>query len=814
MKFQNSLRRCFIKEPFFRVGVDGLMLAFAGGIRIKSMQPAPPDAPRTTLLPSLEGLLRFLPQTAEPTDRRVAIVGTFPPRRCGIATFTADVQRSLNLLDGWACELVPILDDDEALADETALCRIRQHVQSDYRKAADRLNHLGIDVVSIQHEFGIFGGIDGAYILDLIDRLTAPVVITMHTVIETPTLGQRHVVAALLRRADQVIVMAQKGADLLGEVYGADPAKVTICPHGTPDRPFSRPDRFKAHLDLSPHKVLLTFGLLSPGKGLETLIGAMLQIVATHPDAIYVVLGATHPNLKRVDGEAYRDGLIKLANDLGVAKHIRFVDAFVDDALLLTYLSAADIYVTPYLNKAQVTSGTLAYAIALGKPVVSTPFWHATEWVDDSCGALVDFGDSAGFAAVITRLLADPAQLLAAGQSAYAKGRATIWERSAEAYAAAFQTAIGRRQDRHLAAPLLTDQSLPSLLAVQRVTDACGIMQHASYGIDNRAHGYCIDDAVRALILIQRFRKLGHKYHTLDHLERTYAAFIQHAWNPDTERFRNFMGYDRTWLEAEGSADSNGRTFWALGETACHAEQEQVRLWALALAKQTGQSIAALTSLRAQCFAILGGVSLLQAEPHNLSAYDLVVSHAEGLMERFETHAAPSWQWLEPSLSYDNARIPQALIAAGVCLARPDLLATGLKSLAWLDSVQKAPNGFFRAVGSSTPQLAFAPPRLLDQQPIEACATIDAALAAYEATKQSKWLIMAQTAHAWFFGENDNGLPLSDQQGGCFDGLTETGVNRNQGAESILALQMANCEMARVTGLTAVKPERPIGLSM
>ena len=778
------------------------------------MQPAPPEAPRTTILPSLEGLLRFLPQTAEPTDRRVAIVGTFPPRRCGIATFTADVRRSLNLLDGWACDLVRILDDDESLSDEPALCRIRQHVQTDYRKAADRLNHLGTDVVSIQHEFGIFGGIDGAYILDLIDRLTAPVVITMHTVIETPTQGQRHVVAALLRRADQVIVMAKKGADLLNDVYGADPAKVTICPHGTPDRPFVRPDSFKASLGLSPYKVLLTFGLLSPGKGLETLIAAMPQIVVTHPDALYVILGATHPNLKRVDGEAYRDGLIRLAEDLGVAEHIRFVDAFVDNALLMTYLSAADIYVTPYLNRAQVTSGTLAYAIALGKPVISTPFWHATEWVDETCGALVDFGDSAGFAAVISRLLEDPERLLAAGRSAYAKGRTTIWERSAEAYAAAFQTAISRCQETHVAAPRLHDQSLPTLLGVQRVTDACGIMQHASYGIDNRAHGYCIDDAVRALILIQRFRQLGHKNHTLDHLERTYAAFVQHAWNPNTQAFRNFMGYDRTWLEPEGSPDSNGRTFWALGETACYAEHEQVRLWAIALAKEVGLSAATLGSLRAQCFTILGAVSLLHGEPHNLAVYDMLVQHAEGLLARFETHSAPTWQWLEPSLSYDNARIPQALIVAGVSLSRPDMLSIGLKTLAWLDTIQKAPNGFFRAVGSSTPATAFAPPRLLDQQPIEACATIDAALAAYAATKQSKWLIMAQTAHAWFFGENDNGLPLSDQRGGCFDGLTETGVNRNQGAESILARQMANCAMARVTIVGNNPAATPIGLSM
>ena len=764
--------------------------------------------------PSLEGMLRFLPKTMDNGDRHIALIGTVPPRQCGIATFTADVQRSLALMEGWTCDIVPIVEDSATLDPSIGSMCIRQFERGDYQRAADRLNHLGVDVVSIQHEFGIFGGHDGSYILDLMDRLTCQVVVTMHTVIETPTRGQRLVISAILRRADHIIVMAQKGASILEEVYGAQLSKVTVCPHGTPDRPFCATDGFKGELDLEGHQVLLTFGLLSPGKGLETMIGAMPAIVKANPQAVYVILGATHPNLKKIAGEAYRQSLMDLAKGLGVEGHIRFVDAFVDEDLLLTYLGAADIYVTPYLNEAQVTSGTLAYAIALGKPVVSTPFWHALEWVDETTGALVAFGDMAGFSSIINALLSDPDRLLAASKAAYEKGRQTIWARSAETYLDAFRAAIELRGEAPIAFGTKLNQESPSLFAVQRATDSCGIIQHSTYGIDHRSHGYCIDDNVRALILIQRFRQLGHKNHMLDELERLYGAFVQHAWNPNTQRFRNFMGYDRSWCEDIGSEDSNGRAFWALGTTARCAADPQIRLWAAELAKQVYPAMLHLGSLRAQCFVILGAVAFLQRDPDDYSAQAVLIDFADNLMARFKAEAAPNWVWLEPMLSYDNARLPQALIEAGVSLARPDILEAGLASLNWLATIQRTSSGLFRAVGSSTPSLYYAPPTVYDQQPIEACATIDAALSAFVATKQAKFLTMAQTAYGWFFGENENGLPLTDYQGGCFDGLTPLGVNRNQGAESILALQMSNAAMAFVSTLGTSAPKQRLGLHM
>jgi glycosyltransferase involved in cell wall biosynthesis len=757
-------------------------------------------------------LRHFLPQLVSNKLRRVALVGTLPPRRCGIATFTADVQSSLNDTHGWQCDVVGIVDDEHTFDRKTALLGIRQYEPQDYKLAASRLNNLGIDVVSIQHEFGIFGGPDGDFILDFMAALRCPCVVTLHTVIEKPTLGQRLVIAAILRLSASVIVMAQKGLELLVEVYGANADQVTVCPHGAPDCAQAVSDDYKAELGLSNSKVLLTFGLLSPGKGLETMIAAMPEIVASNPDALYVILGATHPHLKKRNGEAYRESLVKQATKLGVLDNVKFVDSFVDFPLLLNYLAAADIYVTPYMNEAQVTSGTLAYAIALGKPVVSTPFWHATEVVDETSGALVNFGDASGFSGAICDLLSDPAKLMQAGNIAYKRGRATIWSRSAERYIATFEAALTAREEApHQFTQVIVDKQ-PRLDAVMRATDSCGIYQHSSYGVANRAHGYCIDDNVRGLILIQRLWKLGAKGGHIDHLERTFAAFIQYAWNPETRRFRNFMSYDRSWLEAIGSDDSNGRAFWALGDTALLASDPEMRLWASEMAKEIARPMDELKSLRARCFAILGAASLIKSGYDSIQAQEILIASAENLMARYEAYRHQNWMWFEPSLSYDNARLPQALIVASQVARRPDWLAVGLESLAWLGTIQTAPNGYFRAVGSATLSKRYAPPTPFDQQPIEACATIDAALAAFEATGHAKWMTMAKAAHAWFYGENDLGLSLSDKNGGCFDGLCPNGLNRNQGGESILALQMANAAMAHARIAQLPQDRRLVGL--
>lgn len=744
-----------------------------------------------------ETLARCLPSVLHSPVMRVALVGPLPPRRCGLATFTADVKASLVGLSGWRCDVVAVVDDDNPFDGTRALMGIRQQEPSDYTRAAERLNHSGVDVVSLQHEFGIYGGADGEYVTRFLTALRVPVVTTLHTVLEHPSLNQRLIMAAILRHSAQVIVMARKGAEILTHVYGADPEKLSVCAHGAPDRPLAPSEGFKEELGLADHQVLLTFGLLSRGKGLETMIAAMPAIVRAHPKAIYVILGATHPHMIKQSGETYREGLMAMAETLGVRDNVRFIDAFVDLPLLLSYLGAADIYVTPYMNEAQVTSGTLAYAVALGKPVVSTPYWHAKELVDERSGALVGFGDAEGFSKAIRALLDDPKMLSAAGAIAWGRGRSTIWARSADHYARSFEAVTTRHAPNVEVAAHEAASSRPDLRRVAQVTDSCGILQHSSYGVANRAHGYCVDDNARGLILVQRWRAQGLADERLDSLERTYAAFLQHAWNPDSGHFRNFMGYDRSWLEDAGSEDSNGRVCWALGEVARQAVDPDMRIWAQELAKQAFASFAALTSLRARCFAILGADGFLAVDPRHALARQVLSEAAENLMERIETHGHETWVWFEPSLSYDNARLPQALLVAGQALRRPDMIDAGLRSLSWLDGIQRASGGVFRPVGSRTPSVPYAPPANHDQQPLEAAATVDAALAAFDISRHPTWLRMARTALAWFHGGNDCGLALSDGTGGCFDGLRPNGLNLNQGAESILALQMASAAMAR-----------------
>jgi glycosyltransferase involved in cell wall biosynthesis len=752
---------------------------------------------------------------------RFAVVGTLPPKRCGIANFTADVRASLLAARPRArCLSVAIVDgpdDTPPGGHDAETIVIRRDDLDDHRRAAERLNAAGVEVVNIQHEFGIFGGVAGDHVLTLVAALKCPVIVTLHTVLQDPDPDQRRVTQALLRMAAGVIVMADKGARLLMDVHGASADRLVICPHGTPDRPYVDPETVKPRFGWQGRRVLMTFGLLSPGKGLETMIEALPRIVGPAPDALYVIVGATHPELRRREGEAYRRSLIARAARLGVEEHVRFVDEYLEVEPLLDHLSACDVYVTPYLNPVQITSGTLAYAIALGKPVISTPYWHAAEAVRSNMGHLVPFADAEAMARAALALLTDPARLETCSRNAYAVGRGMIWSQSAKRYLAAFddarhQAASGprRRPARITGRP---PNAEPTLEPVARMSDDCGMLQHGAFTVMDRHHGYCVDDNARALILTQRLRALGRGGRELDRWEGVYAAFLNHAWSASAGAFRNFMGYDRRWLEEAGSHDSNARCLWALGEVA--AANPGLRDWALSLSRAARPTVTAMRSLRAMAFRILGAVRLLGlARADGGEAGDaraMLERDAEDLHAFFRAHARPGWHWFEPRLTYDNARLPQALIEAGRALDKDEMIADGLTALAWLCAVQKHPSGVFCPVGSDFREEPFARPATFDQQPLEAWATVDACIAARALDPGGRWLDEAHLAHVWFFGENVLGLPLADERGGCHDGLTPNGLNRNQGAESALALQLANAAMARLATSRAWSgPSSPI----
>ncbi|UAK26469.1 glycosyltransferase family 4 protein [Sphingomonas nostoxanthinifaciens] len=670
-------------------------------------------------------------------------------------------------------------------------CEIRQEELADYRIAAQRINSSGADVVLVQHEYGIFGGHAGLLLLKLLDRVEAPVVVTLHTVLEQPNGDQRAVIEALARRASKLIVMAEKGREILCRVHGIPGSRIAVVPHGVPDRPLASTEAMKTRFGFSGRRVLLTFGLLSPNKGIETLIRAMPSIVARHPDALYVVLGATHPHLVAREGEAYRESLMALAEELGVGGAVVFIDGFLEQEALLDYLQSADIYVTPYLTETQITSGTLSYAVALGRPVVSTPYWHASELLADGLGTLVPFGDSTGFASAINAMLDDPAALETIGSRAYAVGRSMVWQKLAEAYLAICEEAVAKRPVR-LRPDRRAERAAtpPRLDAIERMTDSCGMIQHGIFAIPDRNHGYCVDDNCRALMLMHRVT--GADATRADALAKVYASFVQHAWNGERGRFRNFMAFDRSWLEAEGSEDSFGRSLWSIGVTAAEARALDLRRWAMHLFDQVAPHALELGSPRTWAFALLGADAVLRAYRDHPLARRLVADFGERLLAQLRANRREEWNWFEPVLAYDNARLPEALMRAGDLLGNQAMLDEGLAALDWLDGKQTNAEGQFRAVGTDSFGRPYAQPFPYDQQPLEAWATVDAALFAHEITGQPRWLQVAWRGHDWYLGENDLDLPMTTQDdGGCFDGLMSDRVNLNQGAESILAYQFA-----------------------
>lgn len=716
--------------------------------------------------------------------RHLALLGNALPRKCGLATYTSHVADALRALypnmtvDHYA------MDDGTGVFYPGSIHTIDEDLLDDYQAAAHRIEASGAEAIWLQHEFGIFGGTAGSHILELIGATDLPLILTLHTVLDQPDEGQEVVLKRLIARADRVIVMSSTGAEILKRRYGVSDDRLRTIPHGVPDRPLVDPDRLKARFGWQGRKVLMTFGLLAPNKGIRHMIEAMPAIVREHPEALYEVVGATHPNLVRNEGERHRRMLMDAARDLGVEDHVHFTDRFVEQQELLDMLQAADIYVTPYLNMAQVTSGTLSYAFAVGKPIIATPYVHAREILGEGHGVLVPPSDSAALTVAALDLLDDDDLRGEIGRAAYEDGRAMLWPRVVEQSLAKLP-AKPRLVASHAAIP--RPAALP-LNAIERMSDSIGMMQHAVYSVPDRDHGYCIDDNARALMTMVR---RGDDRRAAS-LASAYAAFIQHGWNPAERRFRNFMGYDRRWLEDCGSEDSNGRTIWALGMTAARSPWPELRDWARKLFDETAPIALEFTALRARAFAGLGGFEVLaRREDHEL-ARSLLREAGEQLLRSHEQYAKDDWNWFEPSLAYDNGRLPEVLIRAGQSLGDKRMVTVGLSTLEWLRDRQSSPRGTFRPVGCKSFCRPYAAPLAFDQQPLEATATVDAAAAAFQVSREPKWQQMAQDAFAWFFGSNDAAMPMAiAADGSCFDGLMATGINRNQGAESILSLHLA-----------------------
>lgn len=736
---------------------------------------------------------------------KIAFVGDHLPRKCGIATFTSDLLAAVaTAYPQSQCLCVSVNDiGGDYEYPEVVRFEIEEQDLPSYLRAADFLNITNVDIVCLQHEFGIFGGHAGGHIVAFLRELRMPVVTTLHTVLREPRADQRRVMQELISLSTRLVVMAERGRQMLQEIYHAPPAKIDLIPHGIPDVGFVDPTYFKDQFGVEGRIVLLTFGLLSPNKGIEQVLNALPSIVKEFPDVVYIVLGATHPNELREHGEAYRLSLEILARKNKVEKNVIFYNQFVDIESLKEFIGAADLYITPYLNEAQITSGTLAYTFGAGKAIISTPYWHAAELLDEDRGVLVPFADSQAIAREVNALLGDDTRRHAMRKQAYRLGREMVWSNAAQQYMRTFELSRmeGATQARKSLATKTLDRKpreLPELKLdhLSRMTDSTGIFQHAVFSIPNFSEGYCTDDNARAFVLAVLLGELGEEPEAARTLATTSAAFLHHAFDHKSGRFHNHLSFERQWLDEKGSEDCHGRALWALGTGVGRSPFRSFQMMAGQLFALALPAFTSFTSPRAWAFGLIGIHEYLR----RLSGDSLVTQTRELLTSRltelFERNATADWCWFEGELSYDNAKLAHALILSGRATGRPEVFEEGLRALRWLNEIQTSEKDHFRPIGSNGFYKRGGERANFDQQPVEAHAMVSACLEAYSATSDAWWYQQAQRAFDWFIGWNDLGLELySPENGGCRDGLHVDRLNGNQGAESTLAFLLSLEEM-------------------
>jgi glycosyltransferase involved in cell wall biosynthesis len=743
---------------------------------------------------------------------RTAIVSTYPPRACGIGTFAADVRAALLGVDGIdRVEKVVVVNDPTRPQRPGLVATIAQAVRGDYVRAARILGRLDVDVVLLQHEYGIFGGEDGAYVLSLAEDLSQPLVVTLHTVLSEPTPHQAKVLTALCRQAELVIVMTETAKRLLVAGGTCPEDKMRVVPHGAPTL-LAR--RAAAHALVlagrSPAEddrfVLSTFGLISAGKGIETVIEALPAIVARHPEVLYVVAGRTHPDVAHREGERYRLKLEQAVIELGLEDHVEFDDRFLAIEEIADLLAATDVFVTPYKGREQIASGALTFGIAAGCAVVSTPYWYAQDLLASGAGEIVPFGDSAALADAVCRYIEEPNRLAAARAEARRIGAELAWPSVAEATASVLREAVegAPRRRRPLARldPQIVSMRTGHLLTL---VDDVGIVQHANGVIPNRHSGYCVDDVARLAVVALELARRGDEQTWTSIVYRS-IAFLRDATDPQ-RGMRNFMGYDRRWLDEPHIGDHVGRAVWALGDILSTAWVPAVVGPTRRLLDEIVGTLDTELSLRTGAYTVLG---LARLDPDRLQpgARDLLGRLVDQLAAKYEVHAAPEWQWFEDALSYDNARLPHALIVGGVALGREDLTETGLDALRWLGDESGLVEGTLRLTGHHGRHRTEPAPGGGDEQPLDASAFVSAELAAYAATGDPEHALRAQRAFDWFLGRNRLHQPLYDfATGGCSDGLGEETTNDNQGAESTLAVHRSAL-LLDAAGLPAVLRER------
>ncbi len=730
---------------------------------------------------------------------KIAYISTYTPRECGIATFNQNLVRAVasnfpereSLLKG---DFVVALTDSENMHEyeypEEVKYIVRQNHQKDYIRAANYVNTSSADVCIMEHEFGIYGGESGIYILPFINRLEKPLISILHTILKEPSYVQRIIIREIAEQSSKIIVMSNRAVEFLTNIYDIPAEKIQIIEHGVPDLEAPEINPIKNLTPFKNRRVLLTFGLISRNKGLETVVKALPKIVAKHPDVMYVVLGNTHPGVLKNSGEEYRDHLKTLASQLGVSENLCFINKFVSEEELIQYLSASEIYVTPYLNEAQITSGTLSYAIGAGSAVVSTPYWHAQELLDHNRGRIFDFKNADALGNIIIELLDNDEVLTELKQNAYEYGLHTRWPVIGAEYIKVAQEACYEHdfRDKILKNSIVDPEIMPkfSLAHVIRLTDDTGIVQHAKYGIPNLKEGYCLDDNARALIMALMAYERNNSKEAYDLLP-IYLSYI-HYMQTEDGNFRNFLSFSRQYLDEVGSEDSFGRTIWSLGYLIACTSRNSYREFATEIFHRSFPHFAQLHYLRGIANTIIGISLYLQVYATDEGMMNELVRLTDMLMSSYEHTATDDWQWFEEGMTYDNAILPLALLHSCEITGNDEVKKVALKTMAFLDKLTLS-NGYLSPVGNDGwyyKNVGNFP--VYDQQAIETMAMVCMHFQAYKIFRKPEYIEKMFLCYRWFLGENTLRAPLYDHETkGCCDGLLPTGINRNQGAESTLA---------------------------
>lgn len=724
---------------------------------------------------------------------KIAHISTYPPRECGIGTFTQNLLYSLvntgsNETKNDTGFVVAISDHDQVyLYGPEVKLTIQQEQQADYLEAANFINLSGTDYCILEHEFGIYGGLSGVYILPLLHRLEIPVMVILHTVLKTPSYNEKAVLKEICKMATKVVVMNKKAIGFLDEIYGVPLEKISFIEHGVPDIRFEKAE-VKKEFKLENKKILLTFGFIGRNKGIETVIKALPRVIEKYPDTLYIILGKTHPNVLRHSGEEYRNFLQRLIKSLNLGEHVLFLNEFIDQQELFKYLSAADIYITPYINEAQITSGTLSYALGAGCAVISTPYWHATELLTEGRGRLFGFGNSDELATIFMELFDHPDRLKSIQEKAYDYGKQITWPKIGGKYKMLSEVMLGEParavvKKKTIVDPLL----LPpfSLAHVKRLTDDTGIIQHAKFGIPNLKEGYCLDDNARALLMVLMAYKQKKDGLALE-LSPIYMSYIHYMQNKDG-MFRNFLSFSRNFLDEVGSEDSFGRTIWALGYLLGNAPNDAYYQMGKLVFFNAAPNFEKLKSIRSIANTMIGISYYLRSNPSDDGMMERLRKLAYVLIKNLNDNSTEEWNWFEPLLAYDNGILPLALLHSAEILNDDKVTDAALTTMNFLTSITMK-DGYLSIIGNKDWYKKDGERSLFAQQPIDALAMVLMYHQAFHLTKDKKYLNQLYTSFMWFLGENDLRMSLYDfETKGCCDGFENYGVNRNQGAESSLA---------------------------